>query len=244
MQSSSGISIVIPAYNEERFLPPTLQALRKAADEFQDEFKRPCEIIVCDNMSTDRTCDVARGFGARVVQHAERNIAGVRNAGIRAAAYDVIVTVDADNLVPPHALRDIWEVMQSGHYVGGGVRVEVASKQLWKRILVFSADRAILYGGGLSLGMFFFLKADAEKFRGFPEQLLVGEDSGFAVRLKRHGRKDGRRYKHLHSVSLKISDRKKVTFRQGLKTVWHVFRQLLGRPTTQEQLEFWYHPDR
>jgi glycosyltransferase involved in cell wall biosynthesis len=81
MQSSSGISVIIPAYNEERFLSPTLSALRKAAEEFTDEFQRPCEIIVCDNMSTDRTCEVARAHGARVVHHSERNIAGVRNAG-------------------------------------------------------------------------------------------------------------------------------------------------------------------
>lgn len=244
MQSSSGISVIIPAYNEERFLPPTLSALRKAAEEFQEEFGQPCEIIVCDNMSTDRTCEVARSLGARVVHHAERNIAGVRNAGIRAAIYDVIVTVDADNLVPPHALSEIWEVMQTGRYVGGGVRVKVVTEQMWKRVLVFGIDRAILYVGGLSMGIFFFRKADAEKIRGFPEELLVGEDSGFALKLKKHGRKDGRKYKHLHSVTLLVSDRKKITFRQSAKTVWHVLRQLAGRPTTREQLDFWYNPDR
>jgi len=244
MQSSSGISVIIPAYNEERYLPPTLSALRRAADEFREEFKQPCEIIVCDNNSTDRTCEVARAHGARVVHHSERNIAGVRNAGIRAANFALIVTVDADNLVPDHALRDIWIVMQSGRYVGGGVRIAVMSEQIVKRALVFCIDRAILYGAGISAGLFFFWKTDAEKIRGFPEQLLVGEDTGFALHLKKHGRKTRRKYKNLHSVVLRVSDRKKVTFGQGLKTVWHVLRQLAGRPTTREQLSFWYNPDR
>ena len=54
----SMISVIIPAYNEEKYLPSTLASFRAAADGHE------VELIVVDNVSTDKTAEVARSFGA------------------------------------------------------------------------------------------------------------------------------------------------------------------------------------
>ena len=69
----SGISVIIPAYNEEKYLPNTLKALKTALGNSD----LPVEILVVDNNSTDRTVEVAEKYGARVISHELRNIASV-----------------------------------------------------------------------------------------------------------------------------------------------------------------------
>ena len=62
------LSVVIPAYNEGRYLVSCLQSLKA------QEFDGPSEIIVVDNNSTDDTAAVARANGARVVFEAKRGV--------------------------------------------------------------------------------------------------------------------------------------------------------------------------
>ena len=60
------ISVVVPAFNEERGLAASLRSIRAAMAPF-DEAGWASELIVCDNNSTDRTAEVAREAGAAVV---------------------------------------------------------------------------------------------------------------------------------------------------------------------------------
>jgi len=239
-----GISIIIPAYNEERYLAETLQSLQAARRTFHRKFGRPTEVIVVNNGSTDGTELIAQGWGAQVVAHSERNIASVRNAGIRAASFDVVVTVDADNFIPAHALTEIWEAMTSGRYIGGGVRVVLASESFGLRALLWVIDRLMQYGLGVSAGMFFFWKSAAEHVEGFPENLLAGEDVAFALLLKREARRLGLQFCNLKSVELLTEDRKRPSVREAFATCRHVLRAALGRPVTREELAFWYNPGR
>ena len=71
------ISVVIPAFNEELYLPKTLSKLQDAISMCRCSL----ELVVVDNQSTDRTAEVARSFGATVVHEPVHNIARVRNAG-------------------------------------------------------------------------------------------------------------------------------------------------------------------
>ena len=71
------ISLVIPAHNEERYLPRLLDSVEVARERWrcdQDSF----EVIVADNISTDGTAKIARERGCRVVLIEERRIATVR----------------------------------------------------------------------------------------------------------------------------------------------------------------------
>jgi glycosyltransferase involved in cell wall biosynthesis len=75
------ISFVVPAYNEERLVGRTLEALRDAARAVAE----PYELIVVDDGSVDETAAIADAKGARVVRVQFRHIARTRNAGAHAA---------------------------------------------------------------------------------------------------------------------------------------------------------------
>ncbi len=77
-----------------------------------------------DNDSQDRTAEVARGFGATVVQEPIPNIARARNAGARVAEGDVLFFLDADTLVPPCLFSRISAVMSDPLCDGGAVDVD------------------------------------------------------------------------------------------------------------------------
>lgn len=100
------LSLVIPAYNEEKYLTDTLQAVRLALARISEY-----EVIVVDNQSTDATRAIAETFGAQIVDEAEHNIGKVRNTGGFAADGEVIVFLDADTLVVPGVFEKINEAM-------------------------------------------------------------------------------------------------------------------------------------
>ena len=90
------VSVIVPAYNEESYLPRTLKHVGEALS----ELSCPAEIIVVDNDSMDQTRGVAESFGARVFLESERNISKARNTGAENSTGDVLIFVDADTLVP------------------------------------------------------------------------------------------------------------------------------------------------
>ncbi len=73
------ISFVVPAFNEERLLPATLEAIHVAGQATGTDY----EVIVVDDESSDGTADLAAAAGARVVHVRHRQIAATRNAGAR-----------------------------------------------------------------------------------------------------------------------------------------------------------------
>src|SRR6516225_8721323 len=81
------ISFIIPAYNEELVLGRTLGALNQAAR----ASGQPFEVVLVDDASTDRTADVARQHGARVVSVNHRQIAATRNAGVKESVGEMLI---------------------------------------------------------------------------------------------------------------------------------------------------------
>jgi len=118
------ISIVVPAFNEERLLGGTLEQIRRAAGVFAVR-QWETELIVCDNNSTDGTAAVARACGARVVFEPVNQIGRARNCGAAAATGQWLVFVDADS----HPSAALFEAMAgeiaSGCCVAGGSTVKL-----------------------------------------------------------------------------------------------------------------------
>lgn len=104
------LSIVIPAYNEEQRLPPTLEAY---TGYFGPRYGDDYEIVVVANGCRDRTADVARGFGMRAPQvrtiEEPRAIGkgGAIMRGFRDARGDLVGFADADGSTPPEAFDDL-----------------------------------------------------------------------------------------------------------------------------------------
>jgi glycosyltransferase involved in cell wall biosynthesis len=95
------ISVVIPAYQAETFLPRALGGVAQ-------QTRRPAEVIVVDDGSTDATAAVAERFGARVVRQANRGASAARNTGIREARFPWVALLDADDRWFPAKLETQW----------------------------------------------------------------------------------------------------------------------------------------
>ena len=110
-QPPAKLTIIVPAFNEEAYLPSTLDSIHAAATQLRSRSKVDIDTIVVDNNSRDRTAAVARGRGVRVVHEPVQGIARARNAGARHAEGDVLVFIDADVTVPHTLLQEIHAAM-------------------------------------------------------------------------------------------------------------------------------------
>lgn len=109
------ISIVIPAFNEERNITRCLDSL--ALQDTTEAF----EVIVVDNGSTDDTRSVAEGYAGRlnirVLDEPKRGRGAARAAGFAAASGDVIFSTDADTVVPPHWIETFLAILEERPHV-------------------------------------------------------------------------------------------------------------------------------
>lgn len=97
------ITATIITLNEERNLPRALESLR-CCD----------EILVVDCGSIDRTVEIARDFGARAIQVDWRGYAGQKNYASDQAAYDWILSIDADEVLSEELEAEIWHIKKIG----------------------------------------------------------------------------------------------------------------------------------
>lgn len=178
------ISFVVPAYNEERLLGRTLEAIHSSAR----VLGQPFEVIVVDDGSTDGTATIARGSGARVVPVEFRQIARTRNAGARASTGEALIFVDADTVVLPATVRASLEALQRGA-AGGGASVLFEGKlPLWATLMIPILGGA-MSAARLAAGCYIFCSRDAfETAGGFDETLFAAEEIAFSRALARHGR--------------------------------------------------------
>ena len=130
--------IIIPAFNEEAYLPATLATVRAGVDHLRARCATDAavsvNVIVVDNNSTDETAAVARNEGSRVVYEPVQGIARARNTGARHAVGDVLVFIDADVAVPATLLAAIHATMSEFSCIGGGVDVDYRPRQFAVRI--------------------------------------------------------------------------------------------------------------
>lgn len=197
------ISVITPAHNEEEFIEGCLSSVAAAAKRVSVSV----EHIVVLNRCTDRTEAIAARYGARIVQEDAKNLSRIRNRGIAASRGDIIVTIDADSRMSADMLAAVQKRLDSGKYIGGGVKVlpDRLSMGIFFSLLV--AAPFILWEG-VSAGMFWFRKEDFDAVGGFDEKLVCVEDLDFGKRLKRYGKQSGKRYGAIWSEHIVTSCRK------------------------------------
>ncbi len=101
MHRNLKLSVVIPCYNEERGVREVIGRIPKVVD----------EIVVVDNNCTDRTAEVARGLGARVVAEKTPGYGAAYKAGLKAATGDIVVTLDGDGTYPPEEIPRLVDAL-------------------------------------------------------------------------------------------------------------------------------------
>src|SRR5882724_5292316 len=234
------ISVVVPAFNEERLLPGSLSSIRAGMEGF-DRLGWRSELIVCDNNSTDRTAQIALAGGAEVVFEPVNQIGRARNTGAARADGDWIFFVDADSHPSAALFLEAADAIRAGCLAGGstiayadphpGVALAIG---IWNAVSRISKVAA---------GSFIFCEAAAfREAGGFSGELYASEELDLFGRLKRLARREGRAIVILHRHPLLTSDRKlrlygwAELFRFLLKTIVSRGRTLRSR----EDCYTWY----
>lgn len=234
------LSVVIPAFNEERYLPATIASFRKA----EAHLGEPIEIVIGDNMSTDNTAQVARDLGAKVVQVEKKCISAVRNGAVAASSGDYLAFCDADDQVSENMLTEIKQVLDSGRYIGGGVGNVQVDRRSLGTLLTYRMPFKLAAWSGVSMAMFYTTREIYDAIGGFDETKLTVEDYDFGRRLKQEGRRRKLRYNHINNASLTKSTRKCDEFGDYffLLKPHKIVGAFLGHRAVLD--EFWYRPNR
>ena len=232
------ISIIVPAFNEERGLAATLASIRTGIEAFH-AIGWQTELIVCDNNSTDRTSEIARQAEATVVFEPINQIARARNTGAAAATGDWFVFVDADSHPSRELFADVAAAIRQGDCIAGGSTMTFDRPPLAVRI-VTRIWNAISLIKGWAAGSFVF--CEAATFReagGFSLQFYAGEEIDLFRRLKRIARRKGKRVIILHRHPLRTSDRKYYLY-TGREGAAFALKTILTRGRTLRRVEDCY----
>ena len=198
-------SVIIPAFNEEKLLPRTLTLLNQA----MKKVAALGEIIVVDNNSSDRTAEVARSNGARVVAEPVNQISRARNAGARVAEGGFFLFLDADTLPTPELINAALARLKSGA-AGGGAFIAFATEGAQTRLhRILPALSWILMKMGICGGSFIFCRRDAFiDVGGFSEKVFAAEDVLMSRALKKWGKRHGKPFEIFAEPPILSSDRK------------------------------------
>lgn len=205
-------SVVIPAHNEEDYIGYCLNSIH-AARKYAKIPENQVQIIVVCNRCTDKTAELAQKMGAEVCVNDDKCIAAIRNAGAKLAKGKILVTIDADSRMTKTSLIEIYRMLRSKEYIGGGT---ISTFDRWSLgiaasaayVAINAAPYMIEQKAPLMCGMFWCLKRHFDEIGGFDETLVSLEDMDFAVRLKQLGEKLGRKYGVLKKSRIITSSRK------------------------------------
>jgi glycosyltransferase involved in cell wall biosynthesis len=175
------ISVIIPAYNEEKYLPATLKALAR-------QNYRKFEVIVVGNGCTDRTEEVSRPLCDRFLYLEEKGLSKARNLGGKKARGELLLFLDADTLLAPEALEMVASRFDRT-CAAGTVKGKPDTPRLTYRSLYLLKNLAHtlkIHRG--SSGVMLCWRDHFKEVDGFDEQLHVRENSDLLNRLARYGK--------------------------------------------------------
>lgn len=197
------ISIGIVALNEEKYLPGILQDVLK-----QTYLHKQMELLLIDSMSIDETLNIMNSFRSRykskfidvrVLMNPQKRLANGWNIAINEFRGDVLIRIDAHAHIPRDFVEKNIRRLDSGEYVCGGRRPNIAEESTLKAALLLEAESA-MFGSGISS----FRNSDKsgyvksifhgayrrevfDKVGGFNERLGRTEDNDFHQRIRENG---------------------------------------------------------
>ena len=196
------LSIIIPTKNEEKYLPKLLDSIK--AQNFRD-----FEIIVADANSKDKTREIARNYGCKVIQGGMP--AKGRNQGARYSKGELLVFIDADIILPHNFLKKaLKEFNEKKLDVAGTLQSPIPTNQKFKdlryKIMYELTNKWMLLMQNIKPYMqacMFSRREIHEKIGGFNEALIYAEDSEYSKRARKIGK-----FGILRSEKVLISPRK------------------------------------
>ena len=235
------ISVVVPAFNEEKLLGKSLAAIRSACSAFTERGWH-WEIVVCDNNSTDRTSEIAREAGAIVIFEPINQISRARNRGASAATGDWLIFVDADSFPAAPLFSATAKRIENGNCAGGGCLVTLDENILSLRFAV-GLWNTISRLKKWAAGSYVFARADLfRELCGFSDELFASEEIDLSNRLKCLAKTRGLHFKIITEERLVTSARKvhlyghRAHLRFLFKAMWSPRRTIMSR----EKCVLWY----
>lgn len=240
-KESTKFSVIIPAHNEGAYIGKCLESIKVASKNYEQE---DLEIIVVANRCTDETEEIALKYGARVVKDMSRNLAHIRNEGVKNAKGQILITIDADSQMTSNMLEEVENLLKSGRYIGGGVKMKFdkfSFGMLISTLVIAFLARKELIKNRVSGGMFWCYRQDFHSVGRFNEKLVSVEDIDFAVRLKAYGQKKGKKFKTISKAHIVTSSRKFDTLGEWylLKNL-HITKRIL-KGNDQEAADAFYY---
>src|SRR5579859_3794677 len=186
------LSIVVPAFNEERCIGACIRSLAG------QEIDRTYEVILVDNNSTDDTVAVARaaanGLNLRVVHEARQGRGSARRAGFDVAAGQIVFSADADTIYPARWLRSLLDPLANGEVVAATSTARIDDLSGWRNSVFNITQPVAMWCYRLALGHHclsgFSFAIRREVYRasgGFDPELNAEEDADLSRRVARLG---------------------------------------------------------
>lgn len=192
------ISIIIPTFNEERFLPKLLFSLKRQS-------VPPLEIIVADAFSIDNTRSIAEAFGCKVVDGGLP--AKARNSGAKKAIGQILLFLDADVVLPANFLGDTYkEVINRRLDIASCFVTPRSNLKIDKFLHQFANQYMKLtqkFHPHIPGFCIFVNKKTHSAIGGFDESLVLAEDHDYVKRAKRIGT-----FGYLKSYKIPVSVRR------------------------------------
>ncbi len=182
------ISVVIPAFNEEKLLPRLLTSLKN--QEYSGDF----EIVMADNNSTDKTAEIARSFGVKVFKEPKQGYAYACNRAFFSGTGDILARADADHVVPTTWLQTIHDAFASDPILiaTGGPLYPYKNNFLenvfaYPAMIIWMLFLKVIHHGFLFPNM--AVRTEAfKKLNGFDTTIKYGEDTDLCLRLVKLGK--------------------------------------------------------
>ena len=179
------ISVIIPAYNEEKLIRSCLGSITN-----QDFKRKDYEVIIVDNKSTDKTRVLAKQYDVTLIDEPKKGVSFAVKKGFLKASGKILATTDADTVVNPCWLSNIYKAFISdpGIAVVGGKLLFYPGNFLSTCFGFF-----LNYIGGLILkttgGSNFAIRKDIYlKIGGIRKDINVNFDTDLCFRAKKAGR--------------------------------------------------------
>ena len=246
------LSFVIPAYNEEAYLPACLESILVQTKNVPGG----AEIIVVNNASSDKTREVALSFpGVTLVDEPQKGLTFARQAGFQACSGELIANVDSDSRLTPGWVDLVLKAFDSQKNLvavsGPLVYYDLLPRQRFSvkifyavAFMVYIVNRYILRAGSMVQGGNFVLKREAlESIGGFNTAIsFYGEDTDIARRMNRVGKVEFTLKLKMFSSARRLKQEGMLTIaaRYTINYFWTTFRK---KPFTEKYVDHREQPE-
>jgi len=176
------LSIIIPTLNEEKFLPFLLKSIKK-------QCLSDYEIIVADGDSEDKTIEIAKSYGCKIIKGGLPAIG--RNEGAKKASGNLLLFLDADVVLPEKFFGKVLEEFKKRNLDVASFCLEPQTKRRTQKFLfdAFYNWPILVFGKILShASQAILVKKDIfQKLGGFDEEIKFAEDHSFVRKAKKIG---------------------------------------------------------